>query len=441
MRRAALALVLLLVPAVARAHGREPSLGAIAFDPTDPDHVVVRTTWGFITTRDHGETFTWQCANAVPFDRTREDPSIAFTASGVLLASTFDGIERSDATQCAWSAPPTAPSGAFVTDVIADPTDLTVAWAIESPGATPDAIHRSIDEGAIWSSVALPHPSALTDRLRVAPSDGMRVYTSGVIPRTDTEPRIGVVLRSDDRGETWRAIQIPLFDMERTVHLLGVDPTDADRVFARVVRPVADTTPERVLMSEDGGDTWTTVLEALEVVGFAISSDGTTAWAGSWDGGLSRSSDGGRTWSVLDAELRVRCLAWREAASPAGELWVCADGFTRGFALGLSGDGGETIAPLWVYWDVVNETGCDPSTQVGSLCPMFWPDLVTDLQLDAAIAPDGGISPGMDGSVGPAPGGGCGCSAAGAPRAPSSLALLASALFLANARRRRRNER
>ena len=430
-------IALALAPGAARAHGREPSLGLVAFDPTDPDHVVVRTTWGFITTHDHGETFTWQCAAGVPFDRTREDPSLAATRSGAMLASTFDGLFRSDPNQCAWSAPETAPQGAFVTDVVTDPTDLDVAYAIVSPGATPDAIHRSDDEGLTWSEIAQPHPDALTDRVRVAPSDAARLYTSGVIPRSDTAPRIGVVLRSDDRGATWRSFEIPLVDTERTIHLLGVDPTSPDRVFARVLRPVADTTPERLLLSEDGGETWVSVLEILEIVGFAIASDGVTAWAGSWDGGLHRSVDGGRTWSVLDAELRVRCLAWREAATAPGELWVCADGFTRGFALGLSEDRGDTIAPLWIYWDVVNDVGCDPTTPVGQLCPMYWPDLATDLQLDGAVAPDGGVPSEMDGGVAPVDRpGGCGCATAGAGAGPGAVLVPILAL-LAYARRRR----
>lgn len=437
-----LVLAALAAPGLAHAHGREPSLGQIAFDPADPDHVIVRTTWGFITTRDHGETFTWQCAHGVPFDRTREDPSIAMTRSSALLAATYDGITRSDPTQCAWSVPPTAPGGGYVTDVVVEAGAPDVAWAILSPGSRPDEVHRSDDEGLTWSPIAMPHASALTDRIRVAPSDPMRIYTSGVVPRTETADKVGMVLRSTDRGMTWTPTAIPLLEPERTVHVLGVDPTDPDRVFARVLRRVTDEVPERLIVSDDGGETWATAVEMLEIVGFAISSDGQRVWAGSWDGGLHRSDDGGRTWAVLDDVVRVRCLAWRESASADGELWICADGFTRGYALGRSDDGGDTVTPLWTYHDVVNEVGCDPSTPVGMVCPMFWPDLALDLQLDGSVPPpdaDAGVAPGIDGSVGPPRPTTCGC-AAGSPRAGASVAALVVAV-LANAARRARNGR
>ncbi|MDQ3034610.1 MAG: hypothetical protein M3Y87_19530 [Myxococcota bacterium] len=411
---ALLAAVLAMPTSSAHAHGREPALGHIAFHPTDRDLVVVRATWGFITTRDGGDTWTWQCADAVPFDRTREDPGLALFASGALVTATFDGLHRSDEARCAWSPAEGAPTDAFVTDVIRDPTAPSIGWAISSPGMTPDVVHRSDDEGRTWTAVSMPHEAALTDRIRIAPSDGTRIYTSGVVPRSiDMELRLGMVLRSDDRGATFRALPVELIGEERTVHLLGVDPTDADRVFARAVRRVTDEVPERLLLSEDGGETWTTVLELLEIVGFAISEDGRTVWAGSWDGGLHRSTDGGLTFTPLDPSLRIRCLAHR-----AGELWVCADDFVSGFALARSSDGGDTLEPLWSFHDVVPDVGCPASTEVGTLCPMYWPDLVYDLQLDGAVPPDGSL---LDGGVavdagGDAGGGGCGCAVIGSSR-------------------------
>lgn len=419
---------LALAPSGALAHGRVPSLAQIAFHPSDPDHVVIAATWGFITTRDGGETWTWQCADAVFFDRSREDPSIAMFESDALLAGTYDGIRRSDEAQCGWATPATAPDQVFTTDVIRDPTDARVAWTIASSGTEPDVVLRSDDEGLTWVAVAEPHESALTDRIRVAPGDPTRIYTSGVIPRTDTEPRRGLVLRSEDRGETFRAIEVPLVDGELTVHVLGVDPTDADRVFARVTRSLADETPERLLLSEDGGETWRAVLEILEIVGLAIAEDGSEVWAGSWDGGLHRSSDGGLTWEALDPLLRVRCLAHRP-----GELWVCADDLSSSFALARSSDGGETLEPIWSFGELTPDVGCPASTDVGTRCPMFWPDMVFDLQLDAGVPLDGAMPADAGTGGGEGGGGGCACRAGpGASRAPAwSLALLAlAALFV-----------
>lgn len=428
---AVLGLSFLLPARAALAHGREPALGHVIFHPADPDSVVVRATWGFVTTRDGGETWTWQAADAVPFDRMREDPSMACFPSGSLIAATFDGLRRSDEAQCSWSSPSGAPTNEYVTDVILDPADLSSAWAIASPGATPDRLYRSEDDGHTWSEVATPHATALTDRIRIAPSDPMRVYTSGVVPRTEAAPRIGMVLRSDDRGATFRAIPIELAEDERTVHLLGIDPTNADRVFARAVRRVADETPERLLLSEDGGETWSTVLELLEIVGFEVSEDGRTAWAGSWDGGLYRSTDGGLTFAALDPALRVRCLAYRP-----GELWVCADDFVEDFALARSTDDGDTLVPLWAYEDVVNDVGCPPGTPVGDLTPMYWPDLQFDLRLVDGGVPEADAGTSADAGDGSAGGESCSCVAVGASRARAPwLALVLVVPLAVRARR------
>ncbi len=369
------------------AHGRESSLGLLVFHPADPNHIVARGTWGFVTTRDGGDRWTWQCADAVPFDRLREDPSMIFFSSGRLVAATFDGIFRSDPTQCVWSETDGTRMSSYVTDVFIDPSNPTMAWAVSSPGPSisPDMVYRSDDEGVTWTMVAMPHPNALTDRIRVAASDPMRIYTSGVLPAMGGAPRTGLVLRSDDRGATFRSLPIEFMGDERTVHLLGIDPMNADRVFVRVTRRVTDLVPERLMMSEDGGVTWTTVLELLEIVGFAMSDDGQNLWAGSWDGGLYRSTDRGLTFTALDPSLRVRCLAHRP-----GELWLCLDNFVEEIALARSSDEGETIEPIWAFDDVENDIGCPPQTTVGERCPMFWPDLALDLQLPPERAfPDG----------------------------------------------------
>ena len=428
--RALVALLALFAaaPGAAHAHGREAARATVTFHPTDPDHGVIGATWGFLTTRDGGATWTWQCADVVFFDRTREDPSLAMFEDGALLAATYDGIRRSDPAQCAWSTPDSAPTGAYTTDVVRDPGDPEVAWTIASPGIRPDTIHRSDDRGLTWTQVAEPHPTALTDRIRIAPSDPSRVYASGVIPRTETEPRRGLLLRSDDRGVTFRSIEVELLEGERTVHVLAVDPTDRDRLFARATRLVTDETPERLLLSEDGGETWRSVLEILEIVGFALSDDGAEAWAGSWDGGLHRSRDRGATWEALDPALRVRCLAQR-----AGELWVCADDRSAGFALARSSDGGETLEPVWAFADLEEDVGCPASTPVGARCPMFWPDQVFDLGLDGGLPPDAGL----DGGTGERGGGGCGCRAGGSSRASAWALALAASAALALTRRRR----
>jgi photosystem II stability/assembly factor-like uncharacterized protein len=398
-----LALAPALYALTARAHGVPAAVGQIAFDPRDPDHVVVRTTWGFLTTRDRGASWTWQCAAAVPFDGTREEPTIAVVSSGAIVAATFDGLALSDGAGCEWSRPETAPQHTYVTDLTIDPTGERIVWCIESSGVRPDAVYRSDDGGATWALIGTPHERALTDRIRVASSRPSRIYTSGVIPRTATSPREGVLLRSDDRGKTWTPLPVVLEKGERTVFLLGIDPTSPDRLLARTVRGATDPLPERILRSEDGGVTWTTVLEVAHVSGFAASEDGRWVWIGNRDGGLYRSTDGGRTFTTIDASLRVRAIAYRP-----GELWIGVDGFAHRYAIGISRDGGDTITPVWSFSDIVDALGCSAESTVGRICPAFWPDVAGDLRPDGGLLGDAGIP--LDG----------GSSADGAPEAPDA---------------------
>jgi hypothetical protein len=462
----AIALGLALSPSASRAHGREPSVGEIAFDPSDPEHLVARATWAFLTTRDRGDTFTWTCALAVGYDRTIEDPPVVISASGRLLAGTFDGIALSDPSGCSYGLVTDEDiADLLIIDLALDPFDPHVVWAATSPGDHPNTIARSPDEGETWEALASFETGILLERLVLSPSDPMRMYASGVALRTATDPRRAYVFRSIDGGHTFDRTEIPLVDVDRTdygernVHVLGVDPTDPDVVFARVTRRPTDMMPERLLRSDDGGLTFDVVLTIPEITGLAISEDGRNVWVGGWYGGLLRSSDHGLTFDPLDAELRVRCLAYRP-----GELWVCTDDVMGDYALGRSTDLGETVVPIWAFVDATPDVGCGVCTQVGGLCPAYWPDVEFDLGLlssgmmdarppdpDASIAPscidagpmdaaafDGGIDAGTSTPVTPAS---CGCRAGGRG-APSSVALIVLAAALAsNARRRQRNQR
>jgi hypothetical protein len=448
----------LALPVSARAHGREPGLGAVAFDPADRTHFVLRGTWALLSTRDDGETFTWTCAVAADFDRLNEDPPVVVTESGRIVLGTFDGLRRSSVRGCDYEDGPAEVRGAYVIDVQPDPRDPRAVWAAYSPGDRPNTILRSADEGTTFEVMAELPAGFLVERVRLAASDPMRVYASGAAPRSGDAPRRAFFLRSEDGGRTFAPIEIPLLsDDERNVHVVAVDPSDADRALVRVTRRVTDPLPERLLLTEDGGDTFGTVLEIREIVAAAFSHDGAHAWAGSWYGGLHRSDDAGATFAPIDPDLRVRCLAEREAARGGSELFVCADELTEDFAVARSYDLGATLEPMWGFADVTNDVGCDLCTQVGATCPAYWPDVIFDLALvggvdggppppplDAGPPPicgEGGVS--LDASIdagrGADGGGGCACRVSGSPwpRGALTASVLWVALVAARAARRR----
>lgn len=409
-RLSAVALLVSLVGAtsVAAAHGREPIVGAITFDPADPEHLLVRTTWALLESHDDGATFTWRCAAAVGYDRTTEDPPIAIVESGETFAGTFDGVTHGS---CAWSLVDDPDAvGEYAIDLERDPSDPRALWLLMSPGAADNRLVRSLDEGVSWDTVGVPRagePTFLAERMALAPSDPSRIYVSGAVPATSTTPmRAAFFYRSSDGGRTFAEREMPLEGEERNAHVLGVDPTDPDRVFLRMTRRVTDEMPERLLLSEDGGETWTLAASLLEITGLAISDDGQHVWVGGWDGAFLRSDARGAPGTFVPVatapDLRVRCLSWRAPrGSLPGELWVCVDDIVGNFALGRSTDLGATLEPVWGFEDASPDTGCPRCTPVGIVCPEYWGDVVFDLGLrvDAGVTLDAALPFSRDAGV------------------------------------------
>ncbi|MCA9604653.1 MAG: hypothetical protein KC619_03600 [Myxococcales bacterium] len=461
-------LVVMLAPATALAHGRPPFFGDVAFHPTDPGFIVVRATWGLAVTEDGGASWRWICAAATGADPTREDPPIVVTPDGSILVGTFAGLARSTSDHCAFDRPE-ALDDHFVIDIAQEASAPGTIWAISTSGAEPDELFRSDDQGRTFARVGAPVDDVLLERVLVAPSDPMRVYLSGAIPimtiaydggapdggPTMTERR-GYLLRSTDRGETFERIEVPLVEEERNVHLLAIDPTDPDRLLVRMTRRTVDVRPERVLLTEDAGDSWTEVASGQQISGAVFSADGSRAWiTARVIDGLFRSDDGGRSFSQIQ-RMSMPCIGRR-----GDELFTCVDQLTDGFALGRSTDGGDTLEPILHFEDIYEMVACDECTQVGHGCPEWFVDIAYDMRLDAGVGAsvDGGISGaprdagpipsecgGMDASVPPpmdagvdagpgeAPPGDCGCGVDGRPT--SGLGLLIGLLALGLVRRR-----
>lgn len=447
-------------PSNARAHGRLPSLTAISFDPSDATHIVVRGTWALLTTHDGARTFTWTCASAVGFDRAIEDPPIVLFGSGRSIAGTFNGLSRSDPAGCNYGPVADASvGGLFIIDIERDPMSPRAAWIAASPGAQANAILHTPDEGGTFEIRGTFPMGVLLERVVPSPSDPMRVYASGVVLATATTPRHAYVWRSIDGARTFAMTELSLIDVartdygERNVHVDAVDPTNPDVVYAHTVRRTTDTMDERLFRSNDGGATFVQVAAMPTIAGVVVSEDGLHVWTGSALGGFYRSDDGGLTFTAIDPMLPVRCLAYRP-----GELWLCVDDATWSYALGRSTDLGATIEPLWTFSDSVDDVGCPACTQVGDVCPGFWPDVEFDLGLPTAtdaLPPDPDASAhvcidgalveldanverdaGMDGGAASAPRASCAC---GVGRASERLArAVALALVLGLARRRPR---
>ena len=297
----AAALVALATAPAAR--GQAPAAGQIAVDPSAPSHVVVRTTYGVLSTTDGGASWGWICDEAVGYGGV-EAPMMAMTSSGSVLAGVFEGLAVSSDTGCSWSFQGGDLTHRPVMDVAVEKADpshavLLVADSIGG-GSFLSQVWESTDNGHSWTQAGVDLPTSyLPLDIEVAPSDPQRIYVTGRIG-----PSMGPGLaRSSDRGQTWEVLAMPAADETEVAYLGAIHPTDSDLLY---VRRVADPSGS-VLVSPDGGETWSSVFEGKgRLDGFALSADGATAYVGA-----ATTACGGRLRPPTSSRRSIR---WRSTA-------------------------------------------------------------------------------------------------------------------------------
>ncbi|XXX71747.1 hypothetical protein WMF30_29290 [Sorangium sp. So ce134] len=448
---AAAAGLVLSAAAPARANGRYPTAGQILVDPADPEHIVVRATYGVLTTHDGGERWSWICEAAIGYSGF-EDPMLVVTADGSILAGLFDGLSATRDRGCDWQIAEGALAQRNIVDLSIDRADPASVLLLGSSVMASDAILTQVwaskDDGRTWTQAGADFPSTfLGVTLDGAPSDPRRIYVSG---RRNGPTFQGIVRRSDDRGATWEELDVPGSDDRNLPYLGAVDPNDPDVVYVRRDGDGADA----LLVSRDGGATWREVFQAASLLGLALSPDGTEIAAGSDLDGLWVAPTDTLEFTQV-GELGVRCLTWTSRG-----LFACADEPVDGFSAGVSTDGGKTFSPLLTLDRLCGPpAACGGDGTTGRTCPDLWPATATFVgaaaSCEAGAGPGGTAGAGAGGSAAsagggeagagaaePSTGGGCSCGASGGGRAGALLScLVAAGGALLRARRGRRGRR
>jgi hypothetical protein len=432
---ATLAMALALIPgAAAWAHGRFPVPNGLVFHPTDPAVMVVRSTRGLIATTDGGASWAWMCLEVVEVSTFgQQDPALALMGDGRLVAASgLRGVIRSDPAWCVWAETELSEERRyFVIDQAKHPTLPDTTFVVTSSGTpTVNLVFRSDDGGATWQPTNDGIEAVFFESITIAPSTPDVIYLSAITP--DLATREGRLYYSTNGGESWDFTSIPLLEGEHKPVVSGVDPTDPSRVFVTVLHNDFQLEPpeERLLLSENGGASLTEVLSAPHLRAFAISGDGTRAWAGDdAAGGFWRSNNGGASFELVDAVTQVHCLEWHD-----GKLWRCANHFREGFAVATSEDGGDSFTPFFRFTDVGRMVACPGDAVPGDtllaichpyivcdglpelgLCPnLVAPQVDCGPVQEGCEAPDGGpqgdasIDSGLPGAT-PGRASGCGC--------------------------------
>lgn len=418
----------------ARANGRYPASGLVVLDPSDPLHIVVRATYGLISTQDGGKTWSWICEQAPGFS-DNEDPMVVMTKNGTMLAGVFKGLSASTDHGCGWKFAGGDLTDRYVVDLSAERAAPDHVIGIASNGIGMGKFETKVfateDNGATWAQLGVDLPQEfLGITLDEAPSNNQRIYVSGRYGSPDYQ---GALERSDDRGMTWQRFDIPLADDTYPPFLSGIDPSDPDRVYVRLHGADSDL----LVVSSDGGMTWTTVFTGKGgLLGFALSPDGQTVAVGGDKDGLWMAPKDTLMFTKV-ADMTVKCLLWAP-----DRLYACADEFKDGFHVGVSANNGKTFTAL-EHLSQICPMECPSDSTFGGVCPDRWGVLALTIGADTCDGSSGGSggsdgSGGSGGGAGASGGGGCACDLAAGSAGSGALVFAAGALGAVLRRRRAR---
>ncbi len=374
-----LALTLLATLAAAspaRANGRYPTARFMTFSPgATSTGMGLQTTFGYVFSRDGGQTWQLRCEEAIGFDSTETwDPPLVLTDKGAVAGLPI-GLSVAGDNFCGFDRAATVPDEPIM-DLAADPSGQKIVAALGPLGA-PNGVMLTDDGGTTWRrGWSLADFLLLT--VEVAPSRPARLYASGLI-----NSNTGAIFRSDDGGATFTEAT-RAFGRSAFVFISAVDPANPDIVYVRVDLPEG-TALQR---SDDGGATFRELKRSHNrMTGFAISGDGKTLWVGSPgdlpDDGIYQSTDSGLTWQPMSGGHVVLCLRHHD-----GVLYMCTSPEdTNGTALACSSNGGTSFNPVLTWADLVGPESCPAGSPGRDLCDPSW------AELRSRLVPDGGLPP------------------------------------------------
>jgi hypothetical protein len=174
--------------------------------------------------------------------------------------------------------------------------------------------------------------------------------------------RTASLFETTDGAATWVEHAIPQFLGDRqggeaSIFIGAVDPTDDSRVYLRSSGSV-NGGESRLYVTTDGGMTFSVAKDFQvqgaglaivgELLGFALSPDGSRIFVGTKESGLWSASRASMSFSQVNGTVGIQCLASRKTATGT-ELWACGNeykgdaGNPGNFIIGRSKDDGATF--------------------------------------------------------------------------------------------------
>lgn len=256
----------------------------------------------------------------------------------------------------AWRSIGPALIGGRISAIEGVPGNPAIVYAASGSGG----LFRSINAGTTWQPIFERPPLISIGDVALDPGnpDHIWVGTGEANVRNSVSFGNGLYF-SGDGGRSWEHRGL---DQTMTISRIRIDPRDSRRVFVAALGHPFGPNPERgVFFSPDSGKTWQKVLYKDERHGASdleiSQANPDVMFAGLWafdrkpwrydsgdaDGGLYRSTDGGKTWMKITRGLPTLMgrIGVRVAPGNPKVVYVVAE--TREGALFRSNDGGESF--------------------------------------------------------------------------------------------------
>ena len=395
----------------------------IFLEPGNSSHIVVRSAWGLLDSRDAGRSWSYVCTDAFGLPSGNAGGYDVALAKGgrILLADGFGGLWTSD-DGCDWKSMELPQLRAI--NALARSDDAGSRFWLLAVGAS-DAgvvtqIYRTGDRGDTWTEDKGAFPiDAVPFSATAAPSDPKRLYVSGRTANGGPP----ILLSSADDGGNWQMHAVPEddpSDVEITTIAL-VHPTRPDAVVVRIDESsnIGGRGTDRLWATPDAGTTWIDLYKGHgSIPGSTIApGGGQLLISGPFEGiqGAPLDDIFDRGLSTFDQVFPAP--TWALAASASG-VFVGTDSFAdggRGYVLGLLGFA-TNFTGLASYRNITLARCPNDSDVSSSQCEDHWQKVRSFLSPPSPSGnspPDAGETGGSSGE--PSAGGG----SSGKPRTDS----------------------
>jgi photosystem II stability/assembly factor-like uncharacterized protein len=270
---------------------------SLAINPANSQIVYAGTNGGVMKTTDGGAS--WTAINAGLTNSNVYSLAIDPENGQAVYAGTYHGgVFKTTNSGASWTAINTGITNSYVLSLAIDPVNSRIVYA----GTEGCGVFKTTNGGASWTAINTGITSSYVRSLAIDPANSQTVYAG-----TYWVYGIGGgFFKTTNGGASWTAIDTGLTN--KFIHSLAIDPANSQTVYV-------GTDGGGVFKTTDGGTSWTAINTGLTnkfIHSLAIDpANSQVIYAGTNSGGIFKTIDGGASWTAIKTgtDSYIGCLA------------------------------------------------------------------------------------------------------------------------------------